>query len=375
MDDVVKIYLDTMVEMDRWLLETVVPAEDSSSVAVSSTGVSSTAAPAVATASTQQQPASSTAAPAAATASTQQQPASSTTAPRTNADEHPYPVVWAYPVEDPPAPVARQRKKRAREPKKRKKASYNFCKSNSLGILTVAEAHRFHGPAVLHWEGGWAGERKIQPIKPHLSIKRANADWRKLVLQNLWNHDTICALIQKLDKDHAAKEQHREMEGQLRIYANRAAVIQAINSCKPMSGVLAKDGSIWIAYRPTTAEYDTDQGKTTSHNWSRSALQLLQLQFDDASGSLLSHCCWFAPIALAEPANKLTLGSPQELKLHVNQYLLLLPKLGADDEYENKFYVVGSNWTERVEDGTFEQPQLQQELFKDWQANDTGNSR
>ena len=36
----------------------------------------------------------------------------------------------------------------------------NFVKSNSLGILAAAQSHIFHGPAMLHWEDGWHGERK-----------------------------------------------------------------------------------------------------------------------------------------------------------------------------------------------------------------------
>ena len=47
----------------------------------------------------------------------------------------------------------------------------NFVKSNSLGMLAAAQSHIFHGLAMLHWEGGWHGERKIQQVKPLLHIK------------------------------------------------------------------------------------------------------------------------------------------------------------------------------------------------------------
>ena len=47
----------------------------------------------------------------------------------------------------------------------------NFVKSNSLGMLAAAQSHIFHDPALLHWEGGWHGERKIQQVKPFLHIK------------------------------------------------------------------------------------------------------------------------------------------------------------------------------------------------------------
>ena len=59
----------------------------------------------------------------------------------------------------------------------------NFVKSNSLGMLAAAQSHIFHGPAMLHWEGGWHGKRKIQQVKPLLHIKRSNADWPTITLQ------------------------------------------------------------------------------------------------------------------------------------------------------------------------------------------------
>ena len=200
-----------------------------------------------------------------------------------------------------------------------------------------------------------------------MSIKRVNADWQKLVLQTLWREDTLSGLIERMNDDHASKDQKRENEGQLRIYANRATAMEAITRCKPLSAMLAKDGSVWIAYRPTKEEYVTDTAKPILRSWSRSALQLLELHFDDASGQLVSHICWFAPISVSV-SDKMTLGSTQELNLHVNQFLLLLPRLGADEEYQNMFYAIGSKWTERVAGGSFEQPQLPRELFKDWQT-------
>ena len=207
--------------------------------------------------------------------------------------------------------------------------------------------------------------KKIQPAKAHLSIKRTTADWQKLVLQNLWKEDTLSGLIERMNNGLALKARQRETEGQLRVYANHGAAMDAIHSCRPLSGMVTKDGSVWIAYRPTTKEFATDSANTTVHNWSRSALQLLKLQFNDDAGILLSQLCWFAPISVAV-GDKLTLGSPQELNSHVNQYLLLLPKLGDGGEYQNMYYVIGSKWTERVRGGAFEQPQLPLEIFRDW---------
>ena len=57
-----------------------------------------------------------------------------------------------------------------------KKRQPNFVKSNLLGLVVVANTHSYHGPAMLNWEGGWHGERKIQQVKPFLHIKRSNPD-------------------------------------------------------------------------------------------------------------------------------------------------------------------------------------------------------
>ena len=369
MDNVVKIYLDTMVELDRWiqntaidsvLSNTAVPNTEVTEVPVNSTAapVNNTAAPGNTTTAA---PVNSTAAPVNSTAA----PVNNTGAPGNSTTAAPVNST-AAPVNSTAAPgnsttaattVTGKRKKRTKD-------SYNFCKSNSLGILSVAEAHRYFGPAVLHWEGGWAGERKIQPIKAELGIKRSNADWQYLVLNTLWQQDTLSGLIDRTGKKRSSDER-REMEGQLRIYANRDAVINAVTSCMPLSAMLATDGSIWIAYRPTTEEFCNDSNKTTCKNWSRSALQLLKLNLNDELGQLVSDLCWFAPVSV-EMEQILTLESTIELKLHADQILLLLPKLGANDEYQNMYYTIGSKWTERIRGGSFEQPRLSKELFKDW---------
>lgn len=39
-----------------------------------------------------------------------------------------------------------------------KRREHNYVKGNSLGLLFAAESHERKGPAILHWEGGWAGE-------------------------------------------------------------------------------------------------------------------------------------------------------------------------------------------------------------------------
>jgi hypothetical protein len=86
-------------------------------------------------------------------------------------------------------PVGKGRKGKEKQP--------NWVKANSLGILDAAAAHEYFGPAQLYWEGGYAGERKIQDVRPLLSIKRSNADWETIALKRLYQYETIDWLMSK----------------------------------------------------------------------------------------------------------------------------------------------------------------------------------
>ena len=77
----------------------------------------------------------------------------------------------------------------------RKKRQPNFVKSNCVGLLVAAKTHSYHGPAMLNWEGGWHGERKIQQVKPLLHIIRNNVDWQTITLCRLYKHETIQRLL------------------------------------------------------------------------------------------------------------------------------------------------------------------------------------
>lgn len=360
MNNVVKIYLDTMVEMDRWIQNTSMDSLVSTSVVP----VNNTGAPASNSAVPPEAMLTQSVSNTVVQVNNTGAPVNTSAVPPNGANVHC--TSGAVNSTDVPLNTTAVQTTVTGKRKKRTKDSYNFCKSNSLGILSAAEAHRYFGPAVLHWEGGWAGERKIQPVKAELGIKRVNADWQYLVLNTLWQQDRLSALIDEIGSRHSLdKDNRREMEGQLRVYANRDAVIDAVTSCMPLSAMLASDGSIWMAYRPTTEEFRNDSTKTTIKDWSRSALQLLKLKFNDDMAQLVSDLCWFAPVSV-EMEEVLTLGSTIELKLHADQFLLLLPKLGATDEYQNMYYALGSKWTERIRGGSFEQPRLSKDLFKDW---------
>jgi len=340
MDEKVKMYLDTMVEMDRWLHETGLSSDEGDTNVDENTAVDTGAAG----------DSNELSSHAATEENATEELGNSGAAVASNGD----------------GPATKKKRKR----KKKTKDTYNFCKSNSLGILSVAEAHRHHGPAVLHWEGGWAGERKIQQCKPQLSIKRATADWQKLVLQNLWRADTLSSLIESTTKqgDESSTDRRHDMEGQIRIYANVSTLLNDnVEKCKPLSAMLAIDGSVWIAYRPTMEDYRNDLSKTTERDWSRSAVQLLRVNFDDANGEMVSHLCWMAPIQVSMSAgNLLTLGNSQELAELVAEYILLLPKMNSDEEYTNSYYGIGSKWTVRGRNGGFKPPEIVPELFQDW---------
>jgi hypothetical protein len=349
MEDVVKIYMNTMVEMDHYIstveqqshnMNSTAAQGSSTSMLIEAHGGSSTAAQ------------SSTSTNVDGNESAQNAGGSNTAVLLQAALRHP--------------PAAKKKQKKLKDP--------NYCKSNSLGILSAADSHSWFGPATLHWEGGWAGERKIQQAKALLGIKRSTADWQGIVLTTLMRHDTLKSLLDGINenKNGGSSKNNttrtREMEGHMRVYKNSASLQEEIQNCKPLSAMLHKDGSIWMAYRPSTQEFNLDDNKATKMTWSRSSLQLLQLQFHDESGSCLSHLCWFAPIFLdSNQAAPLTLNSTQDLKAHADQFLLLLPMLGADENYQNMYYAIGSKWTQRIQNGSFGSPQLQlQPLFNAW---------
>ena len=154
-----------------------------------------------------------------------------------------------------------------------KKKEPNFCKSNSLGILAAPFMHWYLGPAKLHWEGSWFGERKIQPAKREMSIERSTADWQSIVLSTLWQQDTIAVLLDKMCG--SADDPNRALDGKIRVYKNKETLLAAITACKPMVGLLANDdGLLWLAYRPTTEEFYANAAVNSSlqGNWSCSSV-------------------------------------------------------------------------------------------------------
>ena len=244
----------------------------------------------------------------------------------------------------------------------RKKKMPNFVKANSLGILSAAEIHRKQGPAVLHWEGTWSGERKIQPVRPLLSVKRTNSDWQLISLRRLHQHETIEWLLSSMEGSKPSR--NRDMDGVLKIFASFNDVEDAVDKCVPMIGVLSGDDNVWIPYRPKGR-----QGTT------RSSLDIVQIIFEDTQGENLLGMCWFAPITLAGEHTSHSFPSVIELqKTFAKEFVLILPRMqdnGNQYKFSNNYYCVGHTWTERNSIGQFVPSQISADIFVDWVHTET----
>ena len=127
----------------------------------------------------------------------------------------------------------------------------NFVKSNSPGLLVAASTHSYRGPAMLHWEGGWHGEWKIQQVKPLLHIKWSNADWQTITLHWLYQHETIQRLLDNCVKEkNNDNKKTREMEGVLNVYGSRQMAENDILHSQPIAAILDQNNKLYIAYCP-----------------------------------------------------------------------------------------------------------------------------
>jgi hypothetical protein len=239
---------------------------------------------------------------------------------------------------------------------KKKKINPNFVKSNSLGILSVAKAHDNFGPLILNWEGGFSGERKIQEVKPLLTIKREGADWQVITLRRLYQVETITTILEsKLSKiNECISKQNRETYGLIKIFGTIQKAEEAVRNCQPLSAVVDKDNCVWIAYRPS--------GVGTE----RSSVTLIQIEFKDNEGVEVADICWMSPINLTNIVK--SFDSMSECFKIANEYALLLPQLSEDGStFVNSYYAIGHNWTERKRCGNFEWSNLNYDsVFKDW---------
>ena len=132
-----------------------------------------------------------------------------------------------------------------------KKKQPNLVKLNSLGLLVAASTHSYHGPAMLHWEGGWQGEQKIQQVKQLLHIKQSNADWQTITLCWLYQHETIQRLLEdSMKEENMDNQKTSKMEGVLKEYGSPQIATDAILDSQPIAAVLADNDKLYIPYCP-----------------------------------------------------------------------------------------------------------------------------
>jgi hypothetical protein len=98
----------------------------------------------------------------------------------------------------------------------------------------------------------------------------------------------------------------------------------------------------------------------------RSALTLVEIEFDDSNGSNISNICWMSPIRMSE--NVMEMKSLKAVLKFAKEFCLLLPQLTDDGtSYSNNYYAIGHKWTERQKNGKFELSTLNTtEIFHDW---------
>ena len=235
-----------------------------------------------------------------------------------------------------------------------RKKQPNFTKANSLGILQAHGSHDFSGPATLYWEGGYAGERKIQGVKPLLGIKRGTADWQTITLRKLYQQDTKSWMLQTIAEKKGTRTTSRDMEGVLRIFRNLPDAEDAIARGHPFTGV--KDGAnkLWIPHREAQT------------GLSRSSLVLSLLHVKDSEGENYCDMCWFAPVSVLD--ERKSFSCMADLKGFASEYTLFLPKFLNNGSWtdSSSYYCIGHKWTERTRDGVFQRPDLAENVFNDW---------
>jgi hypothetical protein len=236
-----------------------------------------------------------------------------------------------------------------KQPKGFKKSDTVFNKSVSLGLLEAHFSHWYFGPATLHWDGDWKGERKVGTARPLMSLKRENAAWQKISLQRIYQIESLRLLLEKTD----GKSPSRVLEGSIKIYENLQELEQCLQENLPISGLLGLDGNVWIAFRPHDGS-------------SRSAVAIQKINFNDTSGELVKGLCWCSPVNWDPCCQTEKFNGRKSLDEFVSEYVLLLPRTDDHGNYMNSYYAMGSKWTERNQSGKFVLPNVTAEMFNDW---------
>ena len=231
----------------------------------------------------------------------------------------------------------------------RQKKNPNFVKSNSLGILSCAKAHEEMGPALLHWEGGWEGERKIQQVKPMLTIKRSTANWTMITMRKLYQYDTLEWMLDKMDEQNGSRSRRkRDSDAVLKVFKNRQEMEQDLASNAILCGLLGNDKHIYLAYRPTGEE----EGNT------RRLVKICRVMVDDTSGEWTPSRCWTAPLHLGTETKLYdSIGCLWED--FIEEVLICMPRISeTNGSFTNLYYIVGNLWRERQPNGLHTIPDI-----------------
>ena len=244
----------------------------------------------------------------------------------------------------------------------RRKKNPNFVKSNSLGMLDATKSHLYFGPAQVNFEGGWTGEKKVQPIRPLMSLKRSNADWESISLRRIQQQETIQWLLGSLAIEKANKRS-REMDGVLHYFKNKDVLRNHVAKSRVMVGVLDKHNTIWVPYRPLSKDYPKE---TSDRVITRASIDIVALDLDDTRGESHGGMCWMSPIAITDRIQCFDNAFSLRDSL-ICQYVLMLPKMAENGKaFCNLYYCIGHHWTERKSNGTFAVADIDRQPFMSW---------
>ena len=257
--------------------------------------------------------------------------------------------------------------KSAKVDKGKQKLTATYAKSNSLGLLAVADAHDYFGSAAMNWEGGEEGERKIQQVKPLMGIRRKNAAWQKLALQKIYTSDSINWLIKRLPETKRNESSMRQ-SSLYRVYKDKNDAMRAVTGGGAISMYESK-GGIYILYRPIGEENST-----------RSSYGFMKISLDDAKGEY-KFGCWFSALGCCKTEKNTMVADVADLPGLITKNILALPMMGNDPSSTNqekgcittsKFYLISDDWDERVSGGHFIKSHITDSLFNSWIEHESG---
>jgi hypothetical protein len=241
----------------------------------------------------------------------------------------------------------------------RKKQSGNatYVKSNSLGLLAVADAHDYFGSAAMNWEGGEEGERKIQQVKPQLAIKRKTAAWQKLAMEKIYTNDSVDWLLDRLPPPKTPISSRET--GKHHNYKGRVEALNAIIGSGALS-IYEIHGELCLLYKPVGEEDNT-----------RSSFSFLKISMDDTAGKY-HFGCWYAPLVPIMSKEKPEIVHVSVLQEIITKNILALPLLESNDLADygytrtTLFYLISDDWDERLCGGIFIKSHITETLFASW---------